>query len=93
MSDILYENEGKHLDTIKWPFKRYQILLPEKNNVDAFAWLVASFVRMYNRKKKNPEFLYNDDIENVVKTTGRSRNEVLMLMIEFALENMEIRKN
>ena len=71
MSDILYENEGKHLDTIRWPFKRYQILLPEKNNVDAFAWLVASFVRMYNRKKKNPEFLYNDDIENVVKSQIR----------------------
>ena len=67
MSDLLYENEGKSLDTIRWPFKRYQVLLPEKNEVDAFAWLVASFVRMYNRKKKNPEFTYNQEIENVVK--------------------------
>ena len=38
--------------------------MPEKNDVDAFAWLFASFVRMYNRKKKNPEFTYNNDIEN-----------------------------
>ena len=68
MSDILFENDGKRLGTIRWPFKKYMILMPEKNDVDAFAWLFASFVRMYNRKKHNPsEFTYNQEIENVVK--------------------------
>ena len=67
MSDELFENDGKQVGTLRWPFKKYTILMPEKNDVDAFAWLFASFVRMYNRKKKNPEFTYNNDIENVVK--------------------------
>ena len=34
-----------------------------------------------------------EDIDRVVESTGRSRNEVLMLMIEYALGNMEIREN
>ena len=67
MSDELFENDGKQVGTLRWPFKKYTILMPEKNDVDAFAWLFASFVRMYNRKKKNPEFTYNNDIENIVK--------------------------
>jgi predicted DNA-binding protein len=32
------------------------------------------------------------DIDRVVVETGRNRNEILMLSIEFALENMEIVK-
>jgi predicted DNA-binding protein len=31
-------------------------------------------------------------IDKVVAETGRNRNEILMLSIEFALENMEIVK-
>lgn len=67
MSDELFENDGKQIGILRWPFKKYAILMPEKNEVDAFAWLYASFVRMYNRKKKNSEFEYNNEIENVVK--------------------------
>ena len=67
MNEDIYVNEGKHLDALKWPFKRYMVLMPEKNNVDALAWLYASFVRMYNRRKGDPEFTYNDRIENIVK--------------------------
>jgi metal-responsive CopG/Arc/MetJ family transcriptional regulator len=32
------------------------------------------------------------EIDRVVAETGRNRNEILMLSIEFALENMEIVK-
>lgn len=71
MSDELFENDGEQIGSLIWPFKKYMILMPEKNDVDAFAWLFASFVRMYNRKKKNSEFLYNSEIENAVKSQIR----------------------
>ena len=32
------------------------------------------------------------DIDKVAAETGRTRNEILMLSIEFALENIEIEK-
>lgn len=32
------------------------------------------------------------EIDKVVAETGRTRNEILMLSIEFALEHMEIKK-
>lgn len=32
------------------------------------------------------------DIDKVAAETGRTRNEILMLSIEFALEHMEIKK-
>lgn len=32
------------------------------------------------------------DIDKVAAETGRTRNEILMLSLEFALEHMEIRK-
>ena len=67
MNELVFGKDGKYLESIKWPFKKYAILMPEKNNVDAFAWLFASFVRMYNKKKRNREFEYNSEIENAVK--------------------------
>jgi hypothetical protein len=33
------------------------------------------------------------DIDKVAAETGRTRNEILMLSLEFALEHMEIEKN
>lgn len=67
MSDALFLQDGKRLDNIRWPFKRYMVLMPERNEVDAFAWLYASFVKMYNLKKGNKAYEYNAEIENVVK--------------------------
>ena len=32
------------------------------------------------------------DIDAVAEETGRTRNEIMLLRIEFALDNMEIRK-
>lgn len=32
------------------------------------------------------------DIDTVAEETGRTRNEILLLSMEFALDNMEIRK-
>ena len=33
------------------------------------------------------------DIDRVAESTGRTRNEILVLSMEYALENMEIEEN